>query len=353
MTSNPFRRILPALFLAGLVPRLGAVDISGTLTQSGGGTVPSFVAVVVTTAPVKDPLHALDPAVFIASASVSLVSVGPYSFTGLPFFGGSTDYYLYSFRDANLDNVPNHTEPMGGYGPFPYSALSAKVTASTASAVFPSVSFSLFERGEISGTLTNSSNQPGRRLVLQATPVPFDPDKMQRVALSTGPGGAYSLGGLLPGVDYLAEAFVDTQWDGENGSYNPDPFEDKAYQGPFAITAGVSQPANLLIQPGAVSGSPDHIRIVGPGNSWRQVISSGSASAPLQISIRDFNDSLTQSAASVSVVFSAYGSTGPFTPLDDTGSPLAGLLVGGAIPVASVSILAPLHRHGHAPGPRR
>ncbi|HNF58262.1 MAG TPA: hypothetical protein PLN89_01655, partial [Elusimicrobiota bacterium] len=88
----------------GAAPATAAVSISGSVVQSSTiSATPSGVALMVSTFPVTDPALANDPSVFIASAPLSVIGSGPFSFPALPFFGNPTEYYLYAYRDLNGD----------------------------------------------------------------------------------------------------------------------------------------------------------------------------------------------------------------------------------------------------------
>lgn len=299
-------------FLAAAVIPARAVDISGTIDGFSACSIPGSVNntyISVSTVPLKNPADALNLSVVLATDTVMSAGSIPYAFLGLP--GGPDTYYVFAFRESGAgDLVPNGVECMGGAGPFAGNDPNAQRVALSSSDVFGLIDFPISDRAKFYGTLTNNSVQPGQRLIVQATPSPFDSMKLWRVALATGPGGAYSLDGLLPG-SYLVEGFVDTQSDGANGSYNPDPFEDKGFTGPYTLVAGGATMADFTISSGVVAGAPSQIRILGPNNSYHQVIATGAPSGFLQVSVRDENDRPVPAGTSVTIQFAAFDSSGP------------------------------------------
>ncbi len=314
ITKAIFRRAA-VLVIFSWAARASAVDINAGVTLTGGAIGPINVEVAVSTFPLKDPAQALDPAFIIASTQVFVLSTtGGHLFSGLPFFGAPTNYYVYGFIDGNFDSVPGSTEAMGGFGPFPFNELAASANAFSTGDTL-GVSLAVFPRGEITGSLVNASFQSGDRLIVRAIDFGQPPHFWQIVELPVGGGPfPYSLGGLKPGLNYTVEAWVDTQPEGQAGAFNPDPFEDKALpQGPFLAAGGATDPGvNLLISSGAVGGStPDHIRLEGPNGTGSQVIESNAPSSDLRISVRDFNDIFTSTQTDADVLFTAYDSGGP------------------------------------------
>ncbi|HMU95431.1 MAG TPA: carboxypeptidase-like regulatory domain-containing protein, partial [Elusimicrobiota bacterium] len=303
----------------GAAPATAAVSISGSVVQSSTiSATPSGVALMVSTFPVTDPALANDPSVFIASAPLSVIGSGPFSFPALPFFGNPTEYYLYAYRDLNGDGVPGSTEPLGGYGPFPFNDPAAHWTAPVDSVSTSGVTVNLIPRAEVTGQLFNNSGQSGQRLIVRAIDLAHPPHKWQTIEFPVGGGPfPYSLGGLVPTLNYTIEAWIDTQPKGSTGAYNPEPFEDKAPSaGPYAAFMGITTPnVDLTISSGALGGStPDHIRLSGLNDSWGMTIASGVPSGDLTVSVRDFNDALTATGAPTALIFSGFDSGGSFSP---------------------------------------
>ncbi|MBL0349122.1 MAG: hypothetical protein IPP68_01935 [Elusimicrobia bacterium] len=312
-------------WLAGIVVAMGAspaaatVSISGTVVQSSTiSASPSGVALMVSTFPVTDPALANDPSVFIASAPLAVIGSAAFSFPTLPFFGNPTEYYLYAYRDLNSDGVPGSTEPMGGFGPFPFNDPAGHWTAPVDSVSTAGVTINLIPRAEVTGQLFNNSAQSGQRLIVRAIDLAHPAHKWQTIEFPVGGGPfPYSLGGLVPTLNYTVEAWLDTQPTGSTGAYNPEPFEDKALsQGPYAAQMGItSSNVDLTISSGALGGStPDHVRLSGMNDSWSMTISSGAASGDLAVSVRDFNDALTATGTPTALIFTGFDAGGPFVP---------------------------------------
>lgn len=303
----------------GAAPAAASVSISGTVVQSSTiSASPSGVALMVSTFPVTDPALANDPSVFIASAPLSVIGSAAFSFPALPFFGNPTDYYLYAFRDLNSDGVPASTEPMGGFGPFPFNDPAGHWTAPVDSVSTSGVTVNLIPRAEVTGQLFNNSAQSGQRLIVRAIDLAHPPHKWQTIEFPVGGGPfPYSLGGLVPTLNYTVEAWLDTQPTNSTGAYNPEPFEDKAASmGPYPALMGVTTAAiDLQISSGAFAGStPDHIRLAALNGAWHMVLASGAASGNLEVSVRDFNDVPTVTGTPTALLFNAYDAVGSFAP---------------------------------------
>lgn len=306
------------LFALATGARAG-VDVTATVGLGGGLVGPVQVSVAVSTFPVHDPMMAFDPSVYVASASVDIVSVtADQLFSSLPFLLSPTTYYFYAYIDSNFDNVLGSTEPMGGYGPFPYHQMSAVKTAFS-NGDTGVVTLLLVPRASISGTVTVDGVLPGERIIVRTnedTGSP-DPDLVQQTELPPG-GGSYLLAGLKPtGYPYRVDIWIDTEPEGASGAGEWNSPEEKQTLLPGApVPGGTIFNADVTFSSSVVSvtNAADHIQLLGPNGTWRQFVRADVPSSNLRFHVRDMFDTATSTPTPTPVYLTAFNALGPFDP---------------------------------------
>ncbi len=278
----------------------GQVDYDGVLTPSG------FSLRVVISTPSSNGGQELNR-VSLSTAAFP----ASYSFSGLT---ENTTYWVWAFLDIDDNLNPNDAEPMGGMGPFPFF-LPEPTYVGTVAESTKTYNFNLYDRGVISVNLTNTSAQSGV-IILNAHPEPFvqgDENRVRRIY--AGPG-YYELEGLLPGVNYKVESYIDkspfnNQWD---------PLEDKgesteqvtvstgtppAWYGPWdvTITSANSQ---------ATGGAPNGIELRDEFGSSYQALVAGSTSTRLRLTVMDDYWRPTISTKATDVTFNVWGPSGNY-----------------------------------------
>lgn len=300
------------------VVRARAVNVDAMLNLGGGLVGPTTVSLAVSTYPVRDITRAFDPSVYVASAIVAIPSLtANHNFSALPFLGSPTTYYFYGYVDSDFDLVMGSTDPMGGFGPFPYHQVSAIKIAFSAGDT-GSISMDILPRARFTGTVSVTGSPVGERIVVRAIEtVGGDMDLVQMSVLPLS-GGAYTLDGLKPtGNEYQVEAWIDTELDGEEGMG-----EWNAHELKGTVLAGTPMAGDTItnldiaLSSTGVSGTnaPNHLRILGPGGSWRQSVRADNPTADLVFSLRDVYDVSASTPTPTPVYLTGFNIGGMFDP---------------------------------------